>query len=113
MKKLIVIFLIVVGSYLQLFAQENTMDKFYHEIKLSVNNPTSIERINELVLINIDRLKSKNNNFNKDAFIIYENEKEIPSQLYNNGFDCSHIIWLSIFSQKNLNSIFDKIFRKW
>ncbi len=89
MKKLIVIFLIVVGSYLQLFAQENTMDKFYHEIKLSVNNPTSIERINELVSINIDRLKSKNNNFNKDAFIIYENEKEIPSQLYNNGFDCS------------------------
>ena len=89
MKKLIVIFLIVVGIYLQLFAQENTMDKFYHEIKLSVNNPTSIERINELVLINIDRLKSKNNNFNKDAFIIYENEKEIPSQLYNNGFDCS------------------------
>lgn len=89
MKKLIVIFLIVVGSYLQLFAQENTMDKFYHEIKLSVNNPTSIERINELVSINIDRLKSKNNNFNKDAFIIYENEKEIPSQLYNNGSECS------------------------
>ena len=42
-----------------------------------------------LVSINIDRLKSRNENFNKDAFIIYENGKEIPSQLYNNGFDCS------------------------
>ncbi|MCB9247603.1 MAG: DUF4861 family protein [Ignavibacteriales bacterium] len=53
-------------------------------------------RTDELVSINVNKLKSVNDNFNKDAYIVFENEKEIASQLYNDGFDCS-IIFVTNF----------------
>jgi hypothetical protein len=77
----------MVGTLLHVFAQDNVI-KFYEEINVSVDNSSGIERINELVSINADKLKE---NFNKEAFIISENEKEMPSQIYNDGFDCKLI----------------------
>ena len=96
MKSKILIFMLIAGSSFQLFSQENIIAKLYDEISISVENPVDIERIDDLVLISIDRLKADKSNFNKKAYIIYENDKEIPSQLYNDGTKWS-IIFVSDF----------------
>ena len=44
-----------------------------------------MERNDEIISIKVDDLKSYKSNFNKDAFIIYQGESEIPSQIYNNN----------------------------
>ncbi|MFZ1289969.1 MAG: DUF4861 domain-containing protein [Melioribacteraceae bacterium] len=71
-------------------AQESEFNLF-DEIKITASNPTNIERIDEFVSINIDKLKSAKSNFNKEAFIVYVGDKEIPSQLYSDEFNCSII----------------------
>jgi hypothetical protein len=79
------------------FAQSNSEFNFFDEIKIDVTNSTNIDRIDELVSLNVDQLKSTKPNFNKDAFIIYLGNEEIPSQLYNDGFKC-FIIFVNNFS---------------
>ncbi|MCW8850213.1 MAG: DUF4861 domain-containing protein, partial [Melioribacteraceae bacterium] len=96
MKKQLVILLLFFCASFELFSQENVMKQLYEEISIAVINPVAIERIDDLVSINIDRIEGLNDNFNKDAFIVYENEKEIPSQLYDDGVNCS-IIFVSDF----------------
>ncbi|MBK7106035.1 MAG: DUF4861 domain-containing protein [Ignavibacteriae bacterium] len=70
---------------------QNSEFNFYEEIKIEVTNSSNIERVDELVSINVDKLKTVKNNFNKEAFIIYQNGNEIPSQLYNDEFTCNLI----------------------
>ena len=96
MKRKILIFILLIGSSSSLFSQKNSFNQLYEEILISVENPIDIERIDELVSIDIDRLKVEKANFNKNAYIIYVNDKEIPSQLYNDGTNWS-IIFVSNF----------------
>jgi hypothetical protein len=90
--KVIVLF----GFVSSLFAQD-TSNKMFQELTITVTNNTKIQRKDDLVSIKISDLKSIKSNFNKEAFIVYTNENEISSQLYNNGFDCS-IIFVSDFN---------------
>ncbi|MBU0475220.1 MAG: DUF4861 domain-containing protein [Bacteroidetes bacterium] len=71
-------------------------EKIYNEIELTIKNTTNIERNDNLISVNIKDLELLKNNFNKKAFIIYQNNEEIPSQLYNDGFECS-LIFVSDF----------------
>jgi Domain of unknown function (DUF4861) len=87
-----------------IWAQNNSDKKCFNEINISVKNTTNIERIDNLISVRIEDLKSINDKFNKEAFIIYQNNEEVPSQLYNNGFECS-IVFVS-----NFNSNETKIF---
>ncbi len=86
--KLLLIFAFI-SSFI--FAQNDVEFNFYKEIKVKVTNPSNIERNDELVSINVDQLKSTESKFNKEAYIVYLGDKEIPSQLYNDGFKCSII----------------------
>lgn len=97
MKKRLVIILFILFSSFELFSQENAMKQLYEEITISVVNPVLIERNDDLVSINIDKIKAVNSNFNKDAFIVYENDTEIPSQLYDDEFSSS-IVFVSNFA---------------
>lgn len=104
MKRKILIFMLIAGNSFHLFSQENIFATLYQEISILVENPVDIERIDDLVSISIDRLKTDKSNFNKEAYIIYENDKEIPSQLYNDGTEWS-IIFVSNF-RPNESKIF-------
>jgi Domain of unknown function (DUF4861) len=80
----------------QIIGQSNSINRFNKEIIAEVNNQSNIERIDEFVSISVDQLTKIQCNFNKDAFIVYQNDIEIPSQLYNDEFDCS-IIFVADF----------------
>lgn len=92
MKKLLSqMFCLITIFAASLLGQEHENFNFYEEIIVNVNNTIQIERIDELVSISVDELIKNKTNFNKDAFIVYLDEKEIPSQLYKNGTSCSII----------------------
>lgn len=80
------------------FAQEKIFD-FVETISIKVTNPTDIIRTDEFVSISIDELKKANPKFNKDAFIVHVGDKEIPSQLYNDGCNCS-LVFVCNFGAK-------------
>ncbi|MDX1699712.1 MAG: DUF4861 family protein, partial [Melioribacteraceae bacterium] len=82
MKKIAIIASISFCIIFSLAAQNTGKKIFYNEILISVINPASIERNDELISIKIDDLKFYKTNFNKDAFIIYQGESEVPSQIY-------------------------------
>ncbi|MCB9211850.1 MAG: DUF4861 family protein, partial [Ignavibacteriales bacterium] len=94
MKKNVMQITLLIFLSVSIYGQSNFT--FYKAINVDAKNESNIERINELVSINVNKLKSINENFNKDAYIVFENEEEIPSQLYNDGFDCS-IIFVTNF----------------
>lgn len=75
---------------------QTASEKFYNEIELTIKNTTNIERNDDLISVNIKDLELAKNNFNKNAFIVYQNNEEIPCQLYNDGFECS-LIFVSNF----------------
>lgn len=70
------------------FAQDTEFN-FFKEIKIKISNPADIERVDEFVSIPIKDLKMANAKFNKEAFIVYVGDKEVPSQIYNKGCCCS------------------------
>ncbi|MCB0742383.1 MAG: DUF4861 domain-containing protein [Ignavibacteriae bacterium] len=94
MKKNVMQIAILFFLSVSIYGQSNFT--FYKAINVDVKNESNIARTDELVSINVNKLKSVNDNFNKDAYIVFENEKEIASQLYNDGFDCS-IIFVTNF----------------
>ena len=69
---------------------------FYKSFDVTAKNELEILRIDELVSVDVKALNDIDKRFNVDAFIIYSDDKEVPSQLYNNGFDCT-ILWLTDF----------------
>lgn len=91
MKKIFYLMNFLFLSFSILLSQEAKKFNFFDEIKITVSNPTELERIDELVSINVKEIKNKSSNFNKNAFIVYLGDQEIPSQLYNNGTNCSII----------------------
>ena len=70
------------------FAQLENQFNYFEQIKVFVKNPVSTERVDELVVINIETLLKVNSKFNEHAAIVYFGEQEVPSQLYSNEFDC-------------------------
>jgi uncharacterized protein DUF4861 len=83
MKKKIQIFLSVLLFLSTAYAQDESAIQLFKEIRLTVTNPSDIERADELIKIEVDKLISIHGKFKKDAFVVYEGEDEIPSQLYN------------------------------
>jgi len=77
-------------------AQVNSDYTFFEEIEFTVKNNTNIVRTDDLISINVEELILSKSNFNKEAFIVYQGNNEIPSQLYNDKFECS-VIFVSDF----------------
>lgn len=50
------------------------------EIKIKIQNPVKIERKNEIISMQIGKLKSMFPDFNSKYFVVYDGNKEIPSQ---------------------------------
>ncbi|MCB9207080.1 MAG: DUF4861 family protein [Ignavibacteriales bacterium] len=96
MKKLTNLFVFLLTLSFILNAQDQKEFNFFDEVKVSVTNPADVERKDELVSLSVDKLKSRAENFNKEAFIIYLGDKEIPSQLYNDGLN-SQIVFACYF----------------
>jgi len=85
MKKVFAITLFLVFLLATIKAQENAVTKLYGEFKIEVKNSTDISRIDELVAIDLSEIKVVRHKFNEDAFIVYQNEKEISSQVFKDG----------------------------
>jgi Domain of unknown function (DUF4861) len=91
MNKLLLKIILTALFLSQIIGQSNSINRFNKEIITEVTNQSNIARIDELVLISVDQLNKIQSNFNKDAFIVYQSDIEIPSQLYNDGFECTLI----------------------
>jgi hypothetical protein len=65
-------------------SQINKEFNFYGEVKLEITNPIAADRKDAVVAVSIEQIKKMKNNFNKDAFIVFDGENEIASQLYSN-----------------------------
>jgi len=53
-------------------------------IQLSLENPTSLARVDEVVTLKIEALRFKASDFNQQAFVILSGDEEIPSQFVGN-----------------------------
>lgn len=82
MKGFIIITFISLCFISNLGAQNEVEKKFNKEILISIINSAPLERKDELISIKIDDLESYEKNFNKNAFIIYQEDTEVPSQIY-------------------------------
>jgi hypothetical protein len=67
---------------ISLLPQNESSANFYNDLQLITNNKTEQNRIDELVKIKLSDIKSISPNFNEDAFIVYDGEKELASQVY-------------------------------
>jgi len=70
-------------------------------ISLSIYNSTNMNRVDESVFLAVDDLKAYNSSFNEYAFVLWDSEKEIPSQAIdsdNDGFYESIIFNINIGS---------------
>lgn len=55
--------------------------KSYPEsITFSIQNPTNLNRTDEIISVDIDMIKSISNDFNSDAFVVLVGNTELPSQ---------------------------------
>ncbi len=63
--------------------QNKNANVFSKEIKISLHNPLKVDRRDETIRINIRELKSKYPDFNFNSFVVYSNNKEVPSQAAN------------------------------
>ena len=52
----------------------------FKEIKIRVHNPLNVARKDKTISVDIDKLKAKYADFNFNTFIVYSNNKEVPSQ---------------------------------
>jgi hypothetical protein len=68
--------------------ENSEFSKVYTEtFKIVVENPSDFNRMDEIVTMDIDMLKSKSYDFNADAFIVLSGSEEIPSQAIDNNGD--------------------------
>lgn len=65
-----------------LFGQDSPEFNYFEELLISVGNTLDMDRTDELVSIPLDEIKKNHANFNKDAYIVYLDDEEIPSQIY-------------------------------
>ena len=75
--------LIFSGFTLNLSSKKNLEESF----SVTARNPLPIQRKDEIIEININRMKSLHPSFTENSFIIFENQKEIPSQTEDNNGD--------------------------
>lgn len=111
LKNNVSVLIIICALISSLSAQNQNEFNFFDEIKVEVKNPTEIERIDELVSINISKLTTVKKNFNKDGFVIYENENEIPSQLNCGELNCE-IIFVCDFKPNEIKTFSVKYLEK-
>jgi len=100
-KRFFLLFILISGF---LFSREDNEFNFFNEVIVTISNPAEIDRIDELVSVEIDKLKSVNPKFNKKAFIVYFDGNEIPSQIYNDGDKCS-IVFVCNFKPKQSKEV--------
>jgi len=110
MTKEFIYFIVTLFLSIHLFAQGIENQKFYGEVKLKLINQSDIERADELIKIKIDELKLLAGNFNQDAFIVYTEGMEIPSQIYT-SCNIDHLI-LTLDIQPNEEKVISVKFLK-
>ncbi len=82
MKKIAILLLVICTFALD--AQSTSNSTFYKSINVEVTNTADIPLTDAMVKLPIGKIK-KSARFNAKAFIVYEDGKEITSQLYKNG----------------------------
>lgn len=78
------------------FAQGNKQFNFFEQVNLTVSNQSELSLVDALIAVNKDKILEADKDFNSDAFIVYDNDKEIPSQIYKNG-DSYDLVFVSDF----------------
>ncbi|WP_373497206.1 DUF4861 domain-containing protein [Aquiflexum sp.] len=77
----VLIFLITVNF---IFGCKTVEEKNLPTIYLNVENSTNINRKDALVVVDEEEILNRNPDFNKNGFVVYNGEEEVPSQ-YNSG----------------------------
>lgn len=80
-----------------IFAQGKKQFNFFEQVNLTVSNQSELSLVDALISVNKDKILKAENDFNSKAFIVYENDKEIPSQIYKNG-DTFDLVFVSDFA---------------
>lgn len=94
MKKIFLISLLFLSFvFLKCSSPENSFT-------IILNNPVDVERIDEYLSLDINSVKEKYPDFNTDYFSIYDNETEIPYQLYNQQI--SFVIYFQPLEEKTI-----------
>jgi len=79
--------------------------EYPESFSITATNQLNIDREDAYLFLNIETIKEKHPEFNPEAFVIIENEKELPSQKINIENKEGKIAILTDFSQKEVKNI--------
>ena len=84
---------------------KDSTNEYPESFLLTATNNSDLERKGAFVYLCVSKIKEKHPDFNSEAFIVVEKEKELPSQKINVGSKKNKIIFLADFSQKESKNI--------
>lgn len=93
MKKITNLIMVMLLLSISVTAQETKEFKFYNGLSVEVKNTADVERVDELVAVDLNDL-NKSGKFNEHAFIVYDNDEEIASQVYTDG-ENSYVLFVT------------------
>jgi hypothetical protein len=96
---------------------QSAKSEYPQSFHVTVKNPMNSERNDVVIELDIKSVKAKHNNFNPDAFIVFDGEKELPSQVEDVNGDRTpdRVLFVTNFrpnEQKDITVRFSKTGKK-